>query len=942
MKTQSGTFNSIVLLIALGLFTFGNTGCYMSVKVDGSDSSTPQVTVSSTLIQKTTATTIPITIELTKAIDLTAADISVTNATKGTLIKISDTRYTLDVTPIAEGTVVTEILGEKFSSIAAVARHEITFGAPPTFSGLKYTKQVSETEVLLNWDPATDNATTTNQITYDVCVSATASDCVNNFTASYTVTGLTSLLLNGLTGNEYNFVVRAKDALNFSEANTTESKSKKLTVSSLASTSYNTCAILSDTTVKCWGDNNYGILGVDPTVKSYSGRPLAIAGLTNVTQIASGKGYNNPYHTCFLISDGSVKCIGRNSNGQLGNGNTTSSHTVVDVAGLGGAASFVAVGTSHSCAIVSGQVKCWGLGTTGQLGQGANSSSLVPVTVSGITTATFVAASNSYTCAVLADTTVRCWGSNTDGQLGNNSTTNSNVPVVVSGLSNATKLALSYTASCALLSTGGINCWGEGSSGELGNGSLSQSNVPVTVSGIATATGLTAGGGYPAKFCALLSDQTAKCWGSNSRAGLGVGHVRDISLPEAVIGLSGATSIAMGTFSTCALLTDQRVKCWGSSEYGHGNGNGSNISNPVAVPNLSSVTNLNTNYYRTCAIKEDQSVHCWGPSDGPYGLLGSATSQILTTPTHFAALSTVTNMSQSTFHSCAILADKTIRCWGAGSSGQLGNGSSTLSNTPVTVSGISNAAKLASGRIHNCAMLDDGTVKCWGNNLNTLGNGSTSTSNTPVTVTGMTGIIDISGGSPGYWSGYDHMCLLKNDGTVWCWGENSNGQLGDGTTTDRTTPVQVSGITNAVKISATSGISCALLSDATVKCWGYNGAGGLGDGTTTSSSIPVTVSGLSSVIQISVGDAYACAVLSDNSVKCWGGNWWGTLGNISLSDQTAPVTVNLTKPVSSVITGDWHACAVHTDKTVSCWGSYSAGNLGNGMQTHTPSVFVVE
>jgi alpha-tubulin suppressor-like RCC1 family protein len=206
-------------------------------------------------------------------------------------------------------------------------------------------------------------------------------------------------------------------------------------------------------------------------------------------------------------------------------------------------------------------------------------------------------------------------------------------------------------------------------------------------------------------------------------------------------------------------------------------------------------------------------------------------------------ISTATAIAVGDEHSCALLSDGTVKCWGLNFAGELGDGTNNYnSNNPVSVSGISNAKAIAAGGSHSCALLSNGTVKCWGRNEHgELGNGTTgdsTNSNTPVSVSGISNATAIAAGPA-------DTCAVLSDGTAECWGFNASGQLGNGTTTDSATPVSVSGITNAAAISAGAYHSCALLSDGTVKCWGFNGAGELGNGTFTDSLSPVSVIGLS-------------------------------------------------------------------------------------------------
>jgi alpha-tubulin suppressor-like RCC1 family protein len=221
------------------------------------------------------------------------------------------------------------------------------------------------------------------------------------------------------------------------------------------------------------------------------------------------------------------------------------------------------------------------------------------------------------------------------------------------------------------------------------------------------------------------------------------------------------------------------------------------------------------------------------------------------------------------------------------SPGELGNGTATNSFTdsPVTVSGLHGATGVAAAAGHSCAVLNDGTIQCWGTDDNgQLGDGNSGTyaeSATPVQVLNIANATSVAAGD-------NHTCARLADGTVTCWGANSSGELGDGTTTDSATLVAVSRLTDATSVATGLDYSCATRANGQVACWGTNDSGQLGNGKKTASHTPVSVIGVQDALAVAAGSSHACAVLSSGGVVCWGD---GSLGNGTTATSTTPVAV---------------------------------------------------
>ncbi len=637
-------------------------------------------------------------------------------------------------------------------------------------------------------------------------------------------------------------------------------------------------------------------------------------------------------HSCAVTTDGGVKCWGYNSIGQLGDGTNTTRIIPIDVLGLSSDVMAITVGLSHTCALTTGGgVKCWGSNSKGQLGDGSTTSSFTPVNVSGLSSGVMaIAAGGSHTCALTTGGGVKCWGNNEFGQLGDGTTIKSSTPVDVNGLTNVVvAITAGDSHTCALTTGGGVKCWGNNVDGRLGDGTTTNRYTPVDVSGLSSGVSNIAAGSY--HTCGLTSGGGMKCWGNNEYGQLGDGTTIARTEPVEVSGLSsGVSDISTGLYHTCAVTTEGGAKCWGYNEASQlGDGTTIDRNTPVQVNGLTNgVSVITAGGLHTCALTSEGGVKCWGYNF--YGQLGDGTPITRATPVDVSELSSgIINIALGSYHTCALTSEEGVKCWGRNDSGQLGDATITNRFNPVDTSGlISGVMTIAAGSYHTCALTSEGGVKCWGNNVNgRLGDGTTTDRYTPVDVNGLSsGVIAIAAGG-------SHTCALTSEGGVKCWGINGTGQLGDGTIISRTVPVDVSGLSNGVtSISAGFYHTCIVTTEGGAKCWGYNSEGQLGDGTTANRYTPVQVSGLSSgVSAITVGGFHTGALITDGEMMSWGSNNYGQLGDGTYLDRYTPVDVfGMGSVVSRIVGGGYHTCALTDGGDVKCWGYDNYGQLGDG------------
>jgi alpha-tubulin suppressor-like RCC1 family protein len=464
------------------------------------------------------------------------------------------------------------------------------------------------------------------------------------------------------------------------------------------------------------------------------------------------------------------------------------------------------------------------------------------LTANGAVVPTSIAAGNLHTCVLYSDQSVRCTGFNSQGEIGNGTTTNALEPALAAGTVNAVAIGAGAEHTCTLVGDGRMQCWGTNYTGQLGDG---------TMGGFAVA-------------------------------------------PQFVQGIPNAIKAITGGFFTCAILPDRTVKCWGRNQDGQlGNGDATtDMPLPGQVKNLGPIADLFAGGYHNCALMPDRTVQCWGRNGR--GQVGDGTdSSPVTLPHQVSGMNSAVALSLGGYHSCALLLDATVQCWGENEFGQIGAPGLGLSTVPFTVNGIASATAITSGFRHSCALLSDGTIRCWGHNdFGQLGDGTTTDSASPVKVQGIVNPLAIAGGE-------GHTCALMPDRFVQCWGENNYGDLGNGTGVNSLAPVKMH-LTGLTWTSSNPSI-------ATISATGLVTAVGRGistmtatDGFGNSASTTVTVAQMLTLAAVRQGDGLGTVTSSPAGIACG-----PTCTASFVSD--SQVTLTATAGVDSIFTG-WTGC----------------------------------
>lgn len=674
-------------------------------------------------------------------------------------------------------------------------------------------------------------------------------------------------------------------------------------------------------------------------------------------------------HSVGIKTDGTLWAWGSNTSGQLGDGTT---YAKLAPAQVGTSADWksIYVGNRHTLAIkTNGTLWAWGNNAFGQLGDGTLTGKTVPTQIGTATDWQSLGGGAEHSVGIKTDGTLWAWGGNGNGQLGDGTTISKNSPTQIGTATNWKSIRAANYQTLAIKTDGTLWAWGINNYGQLGDGTSVSKNTPTQIGTAANWKSIDTGVQHS---IGIKTDGTLWTWGNNGNGQLGDGTTISKNTQRQVGTETNWQTAAVGNSFTFATKTDGTLWSWGSNNFGQlGNGTtGGSTPSPTQVDSssdnkqvfagenhilvqkfdsflkvcgrndswqLGDGTKINKNTFITTACPG----YCIPPTPASSTSITSTTATLnwtaaTVTPGQgyvylYSTSPTVGGVqgsapSTSTTASLTNLLPDTTYYWWVGSncgfSPYIWVPGGSFTTLPTTATGCWQS--VSGGIDYSMALKTDGTLWAWGNNYEgELGDGTTINRNTPTQIGTENNWTKIATG-PYFSAG------MKADGSIWTWGENSRGQLGDGTTTTRNVPTQVGTATGWLDIAAGEKQTFAIQSDGTLWAWGYNSRGQLGDGTLINKSIPVQIGTATDWVSIASGGYHTLAIKNDGTLWTWGDNFYGQLGDGTTIAVSSPIQIGTATNWKSVTAGTNHSIALKTDGTLWTWGNNGWGQLGNG------------
>lgn len=719
----------------------------------------------------------------------------------------------------------------------------------------------------------------------------------------------------------------------------------------IACGAFHNIAIGSDQNVYVWGYNNQGQLADSSLTDKLV--PTQVA-LPNSVKVLAVSASNN---ACLVLaSDNALYAWGKNGNGQLGTGTTTDHSTPVAVTLPSGVVP-VAIssgGYFNSCIAADGNIYSWGQANNGQIGNGSTSPSnvLIPTMAnkpSGVTKWNSYATGASFVFAIGDNGNLYAWGFGGTGEMGNGTATTNNLTPIMPSLPAGVipvQVAASHNSGFVLDNINNIYSWGRNIEGQLGINNTTNSSTPVKVQ-LKLALPAAPVVLLPASGTALEVKDTLFVWNNvvsatSYRLQVATDSAAFLVVAFDTTGITDTTYVLSNYFK--GKLSDNTKYYWRVSAINSvGEGSFSTIMSFITPNNqvikgrrLAVQTNARSSY----VIDADNKFYAWG--DNQFGQLGNGVTTKDSAAVNILYPAGVTKWikaSAGQTHAIALGNDGNLYAWGQNNYGQLGNSSTTNSSTPIMVTkpaAVSNWTDIAAGAYHSIAIGNDGKAYTWGyNNFGQLGNGTSTNSNIPVLVSIPNGVV------PAKVFATNNACMiLGTNDTLYSWGRNANGQLGNGTTTDSKTPAQVilpTGVKKWTNVAAGGYHVLTIGDDGNLYAWGSCGNGQIGVGSNSGNfPLPQMITkpaGVTNWTTIAAGGNFSMALSDNGDLYGFGYDGNGELGiDTIMSTVSLPAKVNVPPGVSSwkTVTAGWNHClALDSRDSLYSWGLNSSGQLGN-------------
>ncbi|MCL2503639.1 MAG: cell wall-binding repeat-containing protein [Coriobacteriia bacterium] len=639
-------------------------------------------------------------------------------------------------------------------------------------------------------------------------------------------------------------------------------------------------------------------------------------------------------HSLALKSDGSLWAWGNNGYGQLGDGTKTDKNIPIRI-GMDNDWVAISTGDYHSLAVKGdGSLWAWGQNTYGQLGNGTMTNRYVPTRVGTDNDWQAVSAGDYHSLALKGDGSLWAWGWNDCSQLGDNTTADKDAPTRVGTDNDWQAVSAGDYHSLALKGDGSLWAWGDNTHGQLGDGTTVGKGVPVRIGADADWRDVSVGYHYS---LALKEDGSLWVWGWNTYGQLGDGTTTNRHVPTRIGVGADWQNVNAGTYHSLAIKDDGSLWTWGLNWYGQiGDDTTRDKYAPTRIGAGTNWRAVGSGEYHSLAIKDDGSLWAWGWN--AYGQLGDGTTTsrhapiFIKDPAPFVGWKDV---SAGRDHSLAIKNDGSLWAWGWNLAGQLGDGASGLYErkvTPVRIGNENDWKSVSAGQWHSLAMKDDGSLWSWGcNDSGQLGDGTSVDKSIPARVGIDNDWIAIS-------TGDYHSLAIKDDGSLWAWGNNYGGQLGNGTTEYKNVPTRIGADTDWAIVDAGGLNSLAIKKDGSLWSWGRNNGGQVGDGTTKDKNVPTRIGDDISWTAISSGGMHSFATKDDGSLWGWGWNYHGQLGDGTAERKDTPTRIGINADWAAISAGGDHSLALKDDGSLWGWGRATPTRIGTDIDWKAVSV----